>query len=194
LNFGKLNALTTEKQKDITHSLDISEIAKDASQSALVDNARDISFLMNAEKSEEIKEEQLLKDHLGVKPSKIKGHQAEYLEKILNRRREINPTIVNKIVIDSPQVKNYATEEQKSPEKLFSHLPTENITTETKITKPLKSSISVPKKPETMNTTQVETKHTDSEKKDSSYEQRRIIEDMISQGNTIFEVVTGFDF
>lgn len=62
-------------------------------------------------------------DHvgIGVKPSKISGDQAKFMEKYLKRKREVNPPISNRI-IQPPKLEEIKEEQN-----------------ETKITKPLES-------------------------------------------------------
>jgi len=99
---------------------------------------------------------------------------------MLNRKRDINSSIKNRIVIDKKEKRN-------SPK----YIREESDSRDTKISKPLISSFSVPKKPNNLKTSQVFTKYSDSgDKENSSAEKKKVIEDMISQGNTIFEVLT----
>ncbi|CAI2387388.1 unnamed protein product [Moneuplotes crassus] len=97
---------------NIPPEIDLSEIRDNRDQSEMVDHLRDISFL-NVMDSNIAPSGQFL----GKKPSKISGDQKKYMDRILNKRREINASIINK------NVKNIIDTTKKSKEPKPIHNP-----------------------------------------------------------------------
>ena len=147
--------------QNISNSFEMSEIKENKDQSAIIDHIKDMSFLISGRKSSEETGE-VNKDTIGAKPAKICGQQKELMERILNRKRHINETILNKNIkkkTETKELEKKPVEEQKNTSKKTpEEPPTQN-----------------PQPPSDPQLTPEE-------------EQKKIIEEMISQGNTIFSV------
>lgn len=186
---------------EINKSFEVSEIFKDVTQSALVDNPRDISFLINEPQLQEIPESNesndLTKENIGIKPGKLAGAQAQFMDKILNRKREINPPILNKNIALKPKttLKPSKSKEITSPKtgclqpsapsKSASHSPS---TDAPKISSNPLPSHSLPKPSNSLVKSPEITQPSSIEKEMSREEERKVIQELIEQGNSIVSV------
>lgn len=217
-----------DRANNISASFEVSEILKERDISALVDNSRDISFLVSERKlrnitprKSEVNASQGNLPNLGQKPTKISGDQAQLMQRLLKRKREINTSILNKNYIpkrsisQNPELKTPKFSSNKSDSKNSKDQPVlsplitpKSVQNSPKSSfKPLKSDLSFENKPQTSsnsphknppkpdiipsNQDLAEDNHKPAESTDKEKmadEQRKIIEDMISQGNTIFSV------
>ena len=179
---------------DIFKSFEISEIIKDPNQSAIVENSKDISFLVNGEKKHELqffKENDynnINKDNIGQKPGKLSGEQARLMEKFFNKKRieEIVPVIVQKP--QALEVNQRLNTEDSEPKLIFKEENQNSFLDTTKITKPFTSNFSGPKIPANSRKSENVVVSESEIKEMLMDQQRKTIEDMINQGNSIFNV------
>lgn len=81
----------------MSKSFEVSEIVRDVQASNFVDNPRDISYLINGVwEVRKVEDTSINKQIIGAKPGRLEGDQARYMERLLNRKREINLPILNK--------------------------------------------------------------------------------------------------
>lgn len=179
---GKGYKLVIALEHEGLKSIEMSEIKRGTNQSALVDNSRDLSFLINDtkenKKPKEIKES-LCKGNIGAKPGKLSGSQAKRMEQILKRRprKQLQEKPVPPQVIEVDDVAKRVMTEEPKVQGLD----------ETKAFKPPQSSFSIPKKPSN-NDSIKDIKPESDEKVPTSDDKKKAVEEMIAQGNSIFEV------
>jgi hypothetical protein len=204
---------------DISGSFEVSEIVKERDVSALLDNFRDISFLVDETNinnktptNYDVYGNQLNIPDIGQKPQRISGEQAQLMQRFLQRKRQTNTSNLhrNYITKRSSSKKSESKDPQLAWNSSYSkgqHIPTSIKKSRTPL-KPPKSSSSKSIKIEkasphsshksilkvennqnlSQNGSKLDTIDGIMGKEKLVEEQKKVIEDMIAQGNTIFSV------